>query len=457
MCSAEAGPLVIENVLTRYDEPLRATLAELDRNSGAAHELEVGYSLPAAGPDLAAFFSASDIAIAELGEYRGRRLRLLDLMRNRRTRTTKTFPSLVIVARAVEHIRRTGERVMIVTPSSGNKATALRDAVLSAYETGLAGPDQLSIMVVVPAASRAKLWSSPLDRDRDHRAGNPVALYPGTDTDRVKVLARTMVDRCAAPMRERYGVRLWYTLDLANYRVADTVRALVEHEHLPAVDARLHVHAVSSAFGLLGHDLGVRRLASTGHKPSMAHYLLVQHLDTADMVLSLRFGSTSRDFVPAYRYDESTALYHQDTDPHFPGTTASVAENLDPTFYTRNPTTSGEMNALIQTQGGDGIVVSRYECVQRYPALRRMMEASGYALPVEPGELREWSLVMALTGILNAIDRDLTCEDEILVHGSGSYGVADFTPMAEEHLHTATDDAELAAIAYAAVDRDATC
>jgi hypothetical protein len=457
--SANTEPLIVENALAHYDDQVRGAFAEMQRNSSAAGgnigEMDVGRHLPAPGPEFTAFRSASDIAVADLGEYHGRRLRLLDLMRNAGTRTTKTFPSLLIVARAAEHVRRTGERVMIVTPSSGNKATALRDAVLTAHRTGLATPDELSIMVLVPAASRDKLWASPLDEDNAARHANPVAVYPGTDTDRVKVLARSMVDRCAADLREKHGVRLWYTLDLANYRIADTVRALVEHDYLPAAEARLHVHAVSSAFGLLGHDLGVRRLAAAGHRPTPSRYLLVQHLDTADMVLSLRFGSTAREAMPAYRFDAATGHYHQDDDPHFPSVTASVTENLDPTFYTRNPITSPEMNALIGKQGGDGIVVSRYECLQRYPALREMLAPTGYVLPAEPADLREWSLVMALTGILNAIDRDLVREPDVLVHGSGSYGVADFTAIPAGHLHSAADVDDLAAIAYAALEHEA--
>lgn len=455
MRSVNTDPLVAVNALAHYYDQVRDAFAEMQRNSSAADEDSVGRHLPTPGPALTAYLSASDIAAADLGAYHGRHLRLLDLMRNPRTRTTKTFPSLLIAARAAEHIRRTGERVMIVTPSSGNKATALRDAVLTAHRAGLAAPDELSIMSVVPAASRGKLWASPLDEDDAARHANPVVLYPGADTDRVKVLARSMVDRCAADLREKHGVRLWYTLDLANYRVADTVRALVEHDHLPAAGARLHVHAVSSAFGLLGHDLGVRRLAAAGRTPTPPRYLLVQHLDTADMVLSLRFGSTARDAMPAYRFDPATEHYHQDEDPHFPSVTASVTENLDSTFYTRNPATSPEMNALIAREGGDGIVVSRYECLRRYPALREMLAPSGYELPADPSDLREWSLVMALTGILNAIDRDLVAEPDVLVHGSGSYGAADFTPIPAGHLHTAADADDLAAIAYAALEREA--
>jgi hypothetical protein len=83
---------------------------------------------------------------------------------------------------------------------------------------------------------------------------------------------------------------------------------------------------------------------------------------------------------------------------------------------------SAEMNALIRVRGGGGIVVSPHECRQRYPRLRATL---GSDLPSDPRELREWSLALALTGILNAIDRGLVPADDILVHGSGSYQTTD--------------------------------
>jgi hypothetical protein len=449
------APILIENALVRYGTQVRAALAELAELNGRPRpggQFEAGYPLPAASEELRRFLSPSDIAIGELGEYAGHRLRLLDLMRNERTRTTKTFPSLLIVARAVEHIRQTGERVMIVSPSSGNKATALRDAVLSAHETGLATPEQLQILVVVPASSRAKLWSSPLTASEEARVRNPVAIYHGARRDEVKTLARVLTERFSTELYERFRMRLWYTLDLDNYRVADTLRALVEHDHLPEVDGRLHVHAVSSAFGLLGHDLGARRLAKAGHRPSAARYFLVQHLGTPDMVLSLYFGSTGRETLPAYTFDDATELYRQDADPRFPGTTSAPDENLDSTFYTRQPSTSAEMNSLIRSQGGGGIVVSKHECLQRYPMLREMLEPSGCVLPAAPEDLREWSLVMALTGVLNGIDRGLVGEDDILVHGSGSYQVNDFDPIPEPYLTPTRRVEDLAEVALAAAE-----
>ena len=445
-------PIIVENPLVRYDEPVRAALQELNRKSRSGGRFEAGHALPAPSDDLTSFFASSDIAITDLGEYAGRRLRMLDLMRNERTRTTKTFASRLIVARAVEHIRRTGERMMIVSPSSGNKATALRDAVLAAHETGLATPEQLAILVVVPTASRAKLWSSPLASDPQARVRNPVAVYPGMRRDEVKALAAGLVDGFGAELYGRFGVRLWYTLDLDNYRVADIVRAFVEQDYLPHANERLHVHAVSSAFGLLGHALGARRLAKAGHGESTARYFMVQHLDTPDMVLSLYFGSTSRRSLPSYTLDNANGFYRQDADPRFPLTTFTVDEILDPTFYTRQPATSAEMNALIRSQGGGGIVVSRHECLQRYSTLREVLQSAGYILPAVPDDLREWSLVMALTGVLNGIDRGLVSETDILVHGSGSYQVTDFTPISEACLKTVGSIGDLAKVAADAAE-----
>ena len=444
--------IVVQNALFGYQAHIRAVLESQARRAAPGPRFEAAHALPPPDKRLAGFFDVSDIAVTELASYAGRRLRLLDLMRNPRTRTTKTFPSRLIVARAVEHIRRTGDRVMIVSPSSGNKATALRDAVLAAHETGLVTADQLAILVVVPAASRGKLWSSPLSADADVRRRNPVAVHGGPRPELVKALAGELVDRFGADMYERFGVRLWYTLALDNYRVADIVRAYVEHDCLPYTEGRLHVHAVSSAFGLLGHDLGARRLAAAAHRTPTARYFLVQHLNTPDMVLSLYFGTAARESLPAYEFDPAAGVYRQDADPRFPGTTADTDEILDPTFYTRQPVTSAEMDTLIRTQGGGGIVVSGHECLQRYPLLRRMLEPAGALLPADPADLREWSLVMALTGVLNGIDRGLVGEDDILVHGSGSYQAADFDPIPDPAVvRDAEDLAELAAAAAAGI------
>jgi hypothetical protein len=41
---------------------------------------------------------------------------------------------------------------------------------------------------------------------------------------------------------------------------------------------------------------------------------------------------------------------------------------------------------------------------------------------------------MVMTGVLNAIDRDLIAERaDVVIHASGSYGVDDFSPLVPEH------------------------
>jgi Family of unknown function (DUF6002) len=450
-----AKPLVIENALLRYVDEVQGALDTLGAQAPADGPFTPGFALPPIDEPLRRYFSASEIAITDFGSYQGKRLRMLDLMRNPRTRTTKTGPSLVIVARAVEFIRRTGEPVLLVSPSSGNKVTALRDAVLRAYEAGLATPDKLGIVVVVPGVSTHKLWDSPLSADAALRTRNPVVTFDGADRSDVKILAKELVDRYSGQILADHGVHLWYTLDIGNYMVADVIRARAEEEFLPGVEGRLHVQAVSSAYGLLGHDLGARRLASArGGKPT-SHYFLVQHLDTSDMVTSLYFDSAAREARPAYRLDEDTMLYRQDENPRFPAVTFDPDEVLDPTFYTRRPVTSADMNPLIQRQGGGGIVVSLHEVLQRYPVLRALLGPAGVRLPADPRDLREWSLAMAFTGILNAIDRGLVEETDILVHGSGSYDTADFTPISSDRRTAVTRVEELLEITRRAAGAEA--
>jgi hypothetical protein len=115
---------------------------------------------------------------------------------------------------------------------------------------------------------------------------------------------------------------------------------------------------------------------------------------------------------------------------------------LDSTFYTHRPVTAPEMTSIINRYGGDGIVVSGRECRTRYPGLRADLERLGFAAPADPGEVREWSLMMALTGVTNAIDRGLIKPDhDVLVHGSGWYTAADYETLgAAAHLVTTPAD-----------------
>lgn len=458
-----ADPLIAtacatRNLLLDYYDRLPAVIAASVADPAPVldpHGFSPGFLLPELDDGVRRFLAMATAEWRPIGAYGGSPLVLLDLMRNPGTNTTKTLASLLIVARAVEFIRRTGEPVLIFSPTSGNKGTALRDAVGRALACGLADPDQLRVVVLAPASGVEKLRGDHLSADPWLRARNPVLLYPGTDPEGVKGLGRRVVREHAPALLDRGGEHLWFSLELANYVVADASRALFEHDVAPArADRpRLHAHAVSSAFGLLGYNLGRDVLeaagqAGPGDRPG---FLLVQHLGAPDMVLSLHHGDFARDLVPRFTYDPASGLYEQREDPHFPFTTYDPDEVLDPTFYTHRPATSPQMNALIGRFGGAGVVVSLHECVARYPMLRSWLEGTGRPLPHDFRTLREWSLVMALTGVANALDRGLVPGGrEIVVHGTGSYTTADYRPLEPAALRSVTTPDDVAAALVAA-------
>ncbi|OLZ66937.1 hypothetical protein AV521_26470 [Streptomyces sp. IMTB 2501] len=420
--------MITENVLARYYSQVQEALYALfpERGGGEDADFSPGPELPELTPAVRNYLAASEVAYLPMPQYREKRLSLLDLTRNPGTGTTKTFPSLVMVARAVRFIQDTGQRVTIVTPSSANKGVALRDAVLRAITCGLVTPDQLNVIVIVPSGSAHKLRSSELLTDADLRGRNPIAVYNGPEAEAVKAIAREMVDRHRRVLEKDLDTNLWYTLQLENYLAGDVVRALSEAEFFPA-DAerpRLHAHAVSSAYGFLGHAYG--REMVTGHGAGVPpRYFLVQHLAAPDMVVSL-YGGCDAGKVPTYVYEREWGGYAQRENPHFPRVTFDPEEVLDTTFYSRNPVTSPRMNSLIEGQGGGGIVVSLAECLERYGQVRSYLKDAGLTIPANPTSVLEWSVNMAMTGVFNAIDRGLLPEDDILIHGSGVYGRDDF-------------------------------
>ncbi|RJL21439.1 DUF6002 family protein [Bailinhaonella thermotolerans] len=431
---AASGSARTANLLADfYDRLPRAIAACVDDpapvKDGSA--FSPGFLLPELDDRMREYLSVATASWQGLGTYGGHRLSLLDLTGNPGTGTTKTFASLLIVARAVEYIRRHGERVTIFSPTSANKGTALRDAVLRAIEAGLVEPGQLRVVVLAPESCLAKLRSSRLSTDPALRELNPLLVYTGEHAEDVKAIGRRFADKHIGDFAAM-GDNLWYSLELANYLVADTARAFFEHAADPAGERpRLHAHAVSSAFGLLGYHRGRAVLEEEGAADPATRpaSLLVQHLGTPDMVLNLRHGDFDRAAIPAYALGED-GLYAQSADPRFPQVTYDPDEVLDPTFYTHRPATSPAMNDLIARFGGDGIVVSLAECVARYPRLRAMLAGTGCELPADPRTLREWSLVMAMTGVLNAVDRGLVDEGrDIVVHGSGCYTAAGYRPV----------------------------
>jgi hypothetical protein len=326
---------------------------------------------------------------------------------------------------------------MIFSPTSANKGTALRDAVARAHEAGLATAEQLRVVMLAPTSCRAKMRAGRLDP-----ALNPVLLYNGSEPEHVKALGKQFAEQYGS----RLGVRLWYSLELANYLIADAARAFIEAEVSPTMGARprVHAHAVSSAFGLLGYNVGrdvleAGGLADPADRPG---FLLVQHLGTPDMVLSLRSGDFDRAVMPEYAFDPGSGLYKQDGDPHFPAECADPGEVLDPTFYTHRPVTSPAMNELIAKHGGDGIVVSRQECLARYDKLREWIPAA----PADVSQLREWSMSMAVTGVLNAVDRGLIEPGrDIVIHGSGIYSTGDFAPLPDSSVTQVSSVSDIAA------------
>lgn len=415
----------MRNLILDYYDRLPAVIARCVDDPAPVKDpaaFSPGFLLPEPDQQVREFFGGAQAAWSHLADLDGGRLTMLDLTRNPGTHTTKTLASLLIVARAVEYIRRTGEPIVIFSPTSANKGTALRDAVFRAYECGLVTPDQLRVAIVVPSGCRAKLRGGlPTDR-------NPIFVYAGEQPEYVKALGRQFADAYAGTM----AANLWFSLELRNYLIADAARAFFEHDvdPTPGAKARTHAHAVSSAFGLLGYNLGRDLLEESGaarpeDRPS---FLLVQHMGTPDMVLSLLHGDFDRANVPAYTQDGF--LWRQQADPHFPAVTADPQEVLDPTFYTHRPVTSPAMNALIQRHGGSGIVVSLQECVERYPRIAEFLSTTDRPLPADLRTLREWSIVMALTGVLNALDRGLLDRDrDIVVHGTGMYHAADYPPV----------------------------
>jgi hypothetical protein len=204
---------------------------------------------------------------------------------------------------------------------------------------------------------------------------------------------------------------------------------------------------------LLGYHAGRAILQAAGESSPSCHpaSLLVQHLGTPDMVLSLLAGRPGGAGAPAYARETDSGVFNQASDLHFPARTQDPGEILDPTFYTRRPATSPRMNAIINRYGGDGIVVSRFECAERYGDLRDLLAGAGQPIPADSRDLREWSLVMALTGTFNAVDRGLIePECDLVIHGSGSYGADDYRELPEHAGWPASTSRQIAEVLLAA-------
>lgn len=421
---------LIENPICDYYDSISNQLrAVTDHLEQSGDGLFTPGFLPELDPQVTQFFSASSISYSLIDLGLGIETILLNMSRFERTRTTKTNPSLLMVARAIEHNRRSGEAVTIVTPSSGNKATALRAAVYRAYELGLASPDTLNIVCVVPADAELKLWDSPLSSDERLRVLNPLVTVQTSTRDTVKKMVSSAARRLPSLASKR---RLWFTLSLDNYVLADQLRAFLEIDRFAPEVRRWHAHSVSSAFGLIGHSRGwAQRRPDAPLRPG---YLLVQHLDTPDMVLHLTRGTFNREKMPQYHLS-ANGRFQQTDSLHFPAETNRPDECIDTTFYTSAPATQPEMEGYITEHGGTGIVVSRIECEKGYTQVRAALSRTDVHLPDDPSRLREHSLLMAATGARLAHARGLLDGvGSVVLHNSGSYTDSDFAPVPHQHL-----------------------
>jgi hypothetical protein len=439
--------MILENAIDHYYPEVQHALLQLTQDAVPTTDegFTPGPQLPELTSQVRDYLSVSSLAHTAVVDYQGHAISLLDLTRNPATKTTKTFASLVIAARAVRFIRDTGQRVTIVTPSSANKAVALRDAVLRAIKCGLISSDELNIVAIVPAGSSHKLRNSELSTDSELRRRNPIAVYTGSSPGAVKTIATSAVNTYRGLVESTAKTNIWYTLKLENYLGADVVRAYAENDFFPSAVGRrrLHAHAVSSAYGLLGHAYG-RQLLQHRATSVAPGYFLVQHLGAPDMVLGLYGGGGGGfDAAPRYTYDNAEGVYRQGGNRHFPHVTFDPDEVLDSTFYTRNPPTIPRMNALIRAHGGGGIVVSLKECLDRFGQVRMLLRSAGIVIPSNPSHIQEWSLVMAFTGVLNAIDRGLVDVDDIVVHGSGSYFRGEIDQLGSRDLQPTCTDGEL--------------
>lgn len=420
-------------IIERYYELIASSGGQFDIQH-CAHPFEPAMALPPLDHRMRDFLRVATAEFFELGSYREVPLRLLDLRQNSQTQTTKTFAATLIVARAIRHIQDTSDSILLFSPSSGNKAIALRDAVLRALKAGLASPEQLRIVTLTPAQTVEKLRRSELYDDPRLRALNPVFVLDTESPEAVKVVGQRFKDL----FNESQGsLKLWHSLRIENYRFADQARAFFDYEYGDAGNPErktVHVHSVSSAYGLLGYHSGIELLKRRNETVSTPAFLLVQHLATRDMVLHLLDGNFSEASTPGY-VQGSDGLWRQAESAHFPAATWSPDEVLEPTFYTHQPPTAEEMTGLVKANGGSGIIVSLQECMQRYGECTRLLADTPVQLPADPRQLTEWSLVMAITGCLNAIDRGLLPQaDGCTIHASGTYCQADYAGLPAEGL-----------------------
>src|SRR2546423_14831227 len=109
----------IEAPLLSYYPILRlvAELITLRRQGRSEDQFVPAFALPVLDRELARFLQQPSIGLADLTSHRGRRVVLLDLMRDPGTPTTKTPPSTPMVLRALNHLRSTAGPALTRTPT----------------------------------------------------------------------------------------------------------------------------------------------------------------------------------------------------------------------------------------------------------------------------------------------------------------------------------------------------
>lgn len=212
------------SVLERYYDLIANSSTELEINSND-DTFEPSMRLPALDARMQDFLSVATAQFFELDRYRGVPLRLFDLRQNANTQTTKTFASTLIVARAIRHIQETGDSILLFSPSSGNKAIALRDAVLRALKAKLVHPEQLRIITLTPVQTIGKLRRTELYDDPRLRALNPIFVLDTASPEAVKAIGQQFKERFnKKPFDDS---KLWHSLRLENYRFSDQARAFL--------------------------------------------------------------------------------------------------------------------------------------------------------------------------------------------------------------------------------------
>src|SRR5262245_56091641 len=106
---AIASDIQSRNLIVDYYDWLPEVVAHCGGDTAPVTEpgmFSPGFARPALAEDTRCFFDVGRAEWRTLAEHAGHRLFLLDLTRNPATNTTKTLASLLIIARAVEYIRR---------------------------------------------------------------------------------------------------------------------------------------------------------------------------------------------------------------------------------------------------------------------------------------------------------------------------------------------------------------